>query len=172
MKNIILLKNLPSNLVEEAIVVLKENARVQKYQIKELEENNKQINDGNNKNDKELFDGKSYKNKDNTRKRNDTKYIHQKDNIYSNDNDSKKESYQYENSRKGKSEKNFSKEDNKEYIIKEAEMLIKNYIDNLEKKSPKWKNNMKKLEKRYKNSVKLNFILAFTILVEFLFIVL
>ena len=32
MKNIIVLRNLPSNLVDEAIVVLKENKKVKKYQ--------------------------------------------------------------------------------------------------------------------------------------------
>ena len=47
-------------------------------------------------------------------------------------------------------------------IIKEAEMLLKSYTEELEKKTPKWKNNMKKLEKKYKNSIKLNFLLLFT----------
>ena len=105
MKNIIVLKNLPSNLVEEAIVVLKENKKVHKYQVVE-------------------------KNNDNCKKE--------------------------------------GKED-KEYIIKEAEMLIKNYAENLEKKSPKWKNNMKKLEKRYKNSIKLNLFLFFTSILGIIF---
>lgn len=37
MKNIIVLKNLPSNLVEEAIVVLKENKKVKRYQYADSE---------------------------------------------------------------------------------------------------------------------------------------
>ncbi len=99
MKNIVVLKNLPSNLVEEAIVVLKENKKIHKYQ---------------------LIDAKE-KNNDNIEKNND-----------------------------------------KGYILKEAEMLVKSYTEELEKQSPKWKKNMKKLEKRYKNSIKLNFFLFFT----------
>lgn len=104
MKNIVVLKNLPSNLVEEAIVVLKENKKIHKYQLAQNEE----------KKDKEV------------------------------------------------------KEDNG-YIVKEAEMLIKNYTENLEKKSPKWKNNIKKLEKRYKNSIRLNFFLLFTTILGIIF---
>ena len=57
----------------------------------------------------------------------------------------------------------------KEYIIKEAEMLIKSYTEELEKKSPKWKNNMKKLEKRYKNSIRLNIFLVFTTILGIIF---
>ena len=98
MKNMIVLKDLPSNLIEEAFVVLKENKKIHKYQMIENKEDNK----------------------------------------------------------KSKEVKN-----NKEYIIKEAEMLLKSYTEELEKKTPKWKNNMKKLEKKYKNSIKLNFLLFF-----------
>lgn len=132
MKNIILLKNLPSNLVEEAIVVLKENTHIQKSQIKELEENNRTIKES---------EKKSIKKTENTA-----------------------QAY--------KGDKELSKTKNNDYIIKEAEMLIKNYLDNLEMKSPRWKNNMKKLEKRYKNSVKLNFILSFTTLIGLIFAIL
>lgn len=110
MKNMIILKNLPSNIVEEAIVVLKENKKVKKYQ-----------------------------------------YV---------DNEDKKNV----NNNKEKASKNVN---NSEYIIKEAENVINNYILNLETKSPKWKNNMKKLEKKYKQSVKLNFILGFIAVISF-----
>lgn len=102
MKNIVVLKNLPSNMIEEAFVVLKENKKVQKCQVIDIKNNKKE-------------------------------------------NDEKKE-------------------DNK-YIIKEAEMLVDKYTEELVKESPKRKNNMKKLERRYKNSVKLNFILFFTTVV-------
>ncbi len=105
MKNMIVLKNLPSNLVDEAIVVLKENKIAKKYQYAEKD---------------------------------------RKQNV---DKDSKNENKTVNNT---------------DYIIKEAESVISHYITNLEMKSPKWKNNMKKLEKKYKQSVKLNFFLGFT----------
>lgn len=105
MKNMIVLKDLPSNLIEEAFVVLKENKKIHKYQIAETKEQKvepKNIN-------------------------------------------------------------------NKEYIIKEAEMLLKSYTENLERETPKWKNNVKKLERKYKNSVKLNFFLLFTTILGIVF---
>ncbi len=105
MKNIIVLKDLPSNLIEEAIVFLKENKKIHKYQMVDAKEN------------------------------------------------------------KEKQEK----EQDNQYIVKEAEMLLKSYTENLEKQSPKWKNNMKKLEKRYKNSVKLNFVFLFTTVLTIVF---
>ena len=108
MKNIVVLKNLPSNLVEEAIVVLKENKKVKKYQYIESE-NKKDI---------------------------------------------------------ANKEKNV--QNDSEYIIKEAESVINQYITNLEMKSPKWKNNLKKLENRYKKSLQLNLILATVALISFL----
>ena len=111
MKNMIVLKNLPSNLIDEAFVVLKENKTVKKYQY--IESDVKQ----NVKNGKE------------------------------------------------KVEKTVN---NTDYIIKEAENVISHYITNLEMKSPKWKNDMKKLEKKYKQSIKLNFILGFTTLIGIL----
>lgn len=111
MKNMIVLKNLPSNLVEEAIVVLKENKKVKKYQY---------------------ADNEISKNME---------------------------------SKSGKNEKNI---DSSEYIVKEAENIINQYMLKLEMKSPKWKNNMNKLEKRYKQSVKLNFILGFVTILSVL----
>ena len=113
MKNMVILKNLPSNLVEEAIIILKENKNIHKYQMQEAKENNEKEN--------------SLKNKENKKDSN--------------------------------------------YIIKEAEMLVKSYTESLERKGPKWKNNMKKLEKRYNNSVKLNFFLLFTTILGLIFII-
>lgn len=103
MKNMIVLKNLPSNLIDEAIVVLKENKKAKKYQYVES-------------------DRKSIK--------------HQK----------------------GEEKKIVN---NTDYIVKEAENVISHYITNLEMKTPKWKNNMQKLEKRYRQSIKLNLVLGF-----------
>ncbi len=111
MKNIIVLKNLPSNLVDEAIVVLKENKKVKKYQYIER------------KNDKNEEDNK---------------------------------------------EKLKKEENNSQYIIKEAESVVSQYITNLEMKSPKWKNNLKKLESRYKRSLQLNLILTAVAIISFL----
>lgn len=123
MKNIVVLKNLPSNLVEEAIVVLKENKKVHRYKIVDVKE--KEENDTGIKKERE----------------------------------------------KGKETSDLANEKNdNKYIIKEAEMLVKSYTENLEKKSSRWKNNMKKLEKRYKFSLKLNFLLFFTTVLGFIFV--
>ena len=103
LKNMIVLKNLSSNLIEEAIVILKENKNIHKFQVVE---NKKEIK-----------------------------------------NDDKEE-----------------KKDSK-YIIKEAEMLVKSYTENLEKKS----HNVKKIEKKYKTSVKINFFLLFTTILGIIF---
>ncbi len=106
MKNMIVLKDLPSNLIEEAFVVLKENKKIHKYQT-------------------------------------------------------------VENKEKGKESREVK--DNKEYIVKEAEMLIKSYTEELERNTPKWKNNMKKLERKYKTSIKINFFLLFTTMLGIVF---
>ena len=111
MKNMIVLKNLPSNLVDEAIVILKGNKKIHKYEMADAkEENSKEENKERNK----------------------------KDNV---------------------------KQDDKNYIIKEAEMLVQSYTKELEEKSPKRQYNIKKLEKKYKNSIKLNFFLGFTTII-------
>lgn len=119
MKNMIVLKNLPSNLIEEAIVVLKENKKVRKYQYIDSEKN---------------------KNVDLSKDLN----------------------------KEGNKERKKEPTGNSDYIIKEAENVISNYISNLETKSPKWKNNMKKLEKKYKKSVQLNFILGSIVFISFI----
>ena len=107
MKNIVILKDLPSNMIEEAIVVLKENKKIKRYQYVDSEgkKTNKKVEKVNN---------------------------------------------------------------DKEYILKEAELVIHDYISTLETKSLKWKNNMKKLENKYKQSVKLNIILAFSTVISLL----
>ena len=111
MKNMIVLKNLPSNLVDEAIIILKENKKIHKYEMADAkEENSKEENKERNK----------------------------KDNV---------------------------KQDDKNYIIKEAEMLVQSYTKELEEKSPKRQYNIKKIEKKYKNSIKLNFFLGSTTII-------
>ncbi len=111
MKNIIVLKNLPSNLVEEAIVVLKENKKVKRYQYADSENVN------------------------------------------------------IDKRKAEKTVNNEEKDKDKKYILKEAEMVINNYISKIETRSPRWKNNIKQLEKKYKKSLKLNFVLGiFTVI--------
>ena len=107
MKNMIVLKNLPSNLVEEAIVILKENNKIHKYQT-----------------------------------------------ISPN-------------------EQNLEEEEKEQtgYIVKDAEMVIKYYLDRIENNSPKKERTIKKLEKRYKNSIRLNLFLLLTTIVGIVFII-
>lgn len=100
MKNMIVLKNLPSNLVEEAIVILKENNKIHKYQNIDLKKEEKEEDD----------------------------------------------------------------EEKTGYIVKDAEMIIKSYIDKIENNSPKREKNLKRLERKYKNSIKLNCFLFFSTL--------
>lgn len=92
MKNIIVLRNLPSNMVEEAFVVLKDNVKVHK---EELIDNKKSSNNS--------------KNNSNKRQKND-----------------------------------------KDYVVKEAEMLVKDYIDKIEKRQFKTPKDKLKLEEKCK----------------------
>lgn len=112
MKNIIVLKNLPSNLVEEAIVVLKENKKVKRYQYADSENVN------------------------------------------------------IDKRKAEKTVNNEEKDKDKKYILKEAEMVINNYISKIETRSPRWKNNIKQLEKKYKKSLKLNFVLGISTVIS------
>lgn len=118
LKNIVLLKDLPSNLIEEAIIVLKENKKIHKVQkiIDINNEKKRQKNDKQNKNENNL----------------------NKNEI-------------------------LNKNIDNDYIIKEAYMLLDDYTKRLETETPSWKNNVKKLERKYKYSVKLNIILSISI---------
>lgn len=147
LKNIVLLKDLPSNIIEEAIIVLKENKKIHKYQ-KIIERQNKIKNsDGhNNQNEIEENIDKKLNKKTNKKINKDENKSDSKNNI-----------------------KNKVVNEN-DYIIKEAYMLLEDYTKKLERETPKWKNNLKKLEKKYKNSVKLNIILASIITLGVIFI--
>lgn len=104
MKNIVVLKNLPSNIVEEAIVILKGN----KKQIKCTK---KSIKDNSSKGQKLYVDKP------------------------------------------------------KDYIVKEAQMVISNYISNIEnQKLIKNKRDNKKIEKKYKR-LKITTIIMFVALI-------
>ncbi len=95
MKNIIVLKDLPSNLIDEAFVILKSNKK-----IKSLERIEKQSN--------------------------------------------------------SKSQK----QNSKDYIVKEAEMIISNYISKVESEKQIKSHSMKQIENKYKRMRKINVILG------------
>ena len=97
MKNMIVLKNFPSNIVEEAFVVLKENVKIHKV---------------------EMADKKGGKEKD---------------------------------------KKQILKQNS---IVKEAEMLITEYVDNLQKQEYKVRNENKKMMDKYKKMKKLTILLS------------
>lgn len=103
LKNIVVLKDLPSNIVEEAIVVLKENQKVPKLEHA----------------DKEA-----------------------------------KESY-------GKSSENNKthSKTSKDYIVKEAQMLIADYISKIENKNKKENKTVQNLKSKYKKVKAFNYVL-------------
>lgn len=103
LKNMVVLKNLPSNLVEEAIVILKSNKKVK--QVEKTEKNKLK-----------------------------------------------------ENSREKKNEK--------DYIIKEAEMLVSNYISSLEQKKKNRTSSNKKLNQKYIKARNYALIASLIILLE------
>ena len=88
MRNIVILKDLPSNLVEEAFVVLKENQKIKKHEYAE------------NKNDKFSIEREA--------------------------------------------------ETENDYVVKEAELLISNYLNKIENQDLIGKENDKNLIKKYK----------------------
>ena len=108
MKNMVILRNLPSNMVEEAIVIFKESQRIKE----------KELIDSNNKNN--LIEPKTK---------------------------------------------------SKEYILKEAEMLITDYINNIENKKDIEKSS-KNIKNKYKNlkkcNVVLTILLAISLIINFI----
>lgn len=105
LKNTVVLKNLPSNIVEEAIIVFKANIKLKE------ENNNIEI------------------------------------------------------------EKNKEIKKEKDYILKEAEMLVNNYIKKVEEKK-KIKNEIqKKVDKKCKNLKKYIFIMSIILLLETIFLI-
>lgn len=108
LKNTVVLKNLPSNIVEEAVIVFKPNIKLKEEQ--ELDNNNKE-------------------------------------------------------------DKNKERNKEKDYILKEAEMLVNNYIRRVEEKK-KIKNEIqKKVDKKCKNLKKYVFIMGIILLLETIFII-
>ena len=103
LKNMVVLKNLPSNIVEEAIIILKANKKVKKL---EKIEKNKLMEDTRNK-----------------MKEND-------------------------------------------YILKEAEMLVSNYISGLEEKKEAKKVKNQKMNQKYKRIKNYAYVTSLIILIE------
>ena len=108
LKNMVVLKNLPSNLVEEAIVILKSNKKVKK--LEKIE----------------------------------------KAKVTENASGDKKEN---------------------EYIVKEAEMLISNYISSLEEKKEQKNFNNQKVGKKYKKLKVYAYISSLLIVIESIFLI-
>ena len=98
MRNTVILKNLPSNLIEEAFVVLKKNQKIKKFE-----------------------------------------YV-----------DNQTESFSFDS----------NQDENNEYIVKEAELLITNYIEKIEKQDLCGNKVRTTFEKKYKNMKKITMVLA------------
>ncbi len=107
LKNMVILKNLPSNIVEEAIIILKSNKK-----IRQLEK--------------------------------------------------------IENNKTSENIKNMKKENN--YIVKEAEMIVSNYISALEAKKKQKSINNKKINKKYTKVRNYAYIASLIIFIESLII--
>ena len=103
LKNMVVLKNLPSNIVEEAIIILKTNKKVKK--LEKIEKN------------------KSIENTQNKRKEND-------------------------------------------YILKEAEMLVSNYISGLEEKKKAKKIKNQKMNQKYKRIKNYAYVASLIVFIE------
>ena len=105
MKNMVVLRNLPSNIVEEAIVILKPNVKLKNLDLAENKATNKK---GENK----------------------------------------------------------TKQDSRKYIVNEAEMIVSNYLSNIEKEKKHEIN--KKIENKYKRARGIAIFLGIMLLVTFL----
>lgn len=132
-KNVIILKNLPSNLIDEAIMVVKDKKKVKNIDtsnlIKDGGENFSTLNDKQVKN--RAIQG----------------YMREED---------------------LKNIEKIKKEDRK-YVIKEAELVVTNYLNKIEK--PLSERKIKKLESSYKRVRTLNFLLGITTIISIIFAV-
>lgn len=115
MKNIVVLKDLPSNLVEEAIIFLKENQKLKKPELIDIDLKKINLKEGNSQN------------KDKTKS-------------------------------------------SKDYIVNEAQMLIAEYISNIENKDKKENISYKKLKKKYSILKKISSFLAIALIASIAFI--
>lgn len=133
-KNVIILKNLPSNLIDEAIMVVKDKKKVKNFDtssfIKDGGENFSTLNCKHEKN--RAIQGYM--------KEEDLKNIEQ------------------------------IKREDRKYVIKEAELVVTNYLNKIEK--PLAERKMQRLELAYKRVRRLNFVLGVTTFVSILLAIL
>lgn len=128
MKSIVILKNLPSNLIDEAIVVIKDKKKIKEEDYNKLIENEK------------------YRLNQNKKKKN-------------------KCSQGYINAEELSKIEKIEKE-NRKYVIKEAELVIGNYLNNLEKNEKE--KTAKRLQAKCKRIKIINLILTFLTLISFI----
>lgn len=128
LKNVVILKNLPSNLLEEAIVVVKDKKKIENFDYSDL------IRDV----------GERFSIHNKKEQNNKTIYGCMKEEDLN------------------KIEK-INKEERK-YVVKEAELVISNYLTKIEK--PQSDKKIKKLEISYKRAKKANILLGLTAFVS------
>lgn len=123
-KNIIILKNLPSNLIDEAIMVIKDKKKTKDFNYSDLETEQEEYNEKH-----KVIQGYM--------KEEDLKKIEK------------------------------IKKENRKYVIKEAEMVVTNYINKMDNSLNEKK--AKKIEGRYKRLRILNIFLGLTTIVSISF---
>ena len=109
LKNMIILKSLPSNIIDEAIIILKENVKIKEVEKNKIKEKNSENKSEKNNNEKQ--------------------------------------------------------EENEKYIIKEAELIVNNYVENLEKKDEN------KANKKEKNIKKIMYLTLAISIIEMIFLI-
>lgn len=122
MKNVIILKNLPSNLIDEAIVIVKDKKKIKDINYSEF------IKDG----------GEKFSSSANRQTSNRVIQGYMKEEDLKKLEDTKKEE--------------------RKYVIKEAEIVVSNYLSKIDNKMPEKK--IKRLEKSYKRAKKISIILG------------
>ena len=122
MKNVIILKNLPSNLIDEAIVIVKDRKKIKDINYSEF------IKDG----------GEKFSSSVNRQTSNRVIQGYMKEEDLKKLEDTKKEE--------------------RKYVIKEAEIVVTNYLSKIDNKMPEKK--IKRLEKSYKRAKKMSIILG------------
>ena len=122
MKNVIILNNLPSNLIEEAIVIVKDKKKIKDINYSEF------IKDG----------GEKFSSSANRQTSNRVIQGYMKEEDLKKLEDTKKEE--------------------RKYVIKEAEIVVTNYLSKIDNKMPEKK--IKRLEKSYKRAKKMSIILG------------
>lgn len=122
MKNVIILKNLPSNLIDEAIVIVKDKKKIKDINYSEF------IKDG----------GEKFSSSSNRQTSNRVIQGYMKEEDLKKLEDTKKE--------------------DRKYVIKEAEIVVSNYLSKIDNKMPE--KEIKRLEKSYKRAKKISIILG------------